>query len=165
MPTLRVREHFEGKPGSDQEFALRLRSALSADPQSSEFLEALSEIRKAAAKNDAEFFQSWSRGCMDLRKAESFDNPDDFLLTAYSVCAVLGRKTSQSEVIQTAKRIMALAQKYGPALPLPREDDEAEIALKMEKLNTIAWKARIKKFELTFDFKAKRGRKKGWRKK
>ena len=164
MPTQRLQEHYLGKPGSDQAFAVRLRSALSANSQSSEFLNALSEIRKAAATNDAEFFQSWSRGCMDLRKAESFDNPDDFLLTAYTHCTLLGRKTSQSEVIWTAKRIMALARKYGPEIPLPFQEDEAEIALEMQKLNTIGWKARIKKFGLTFALKAKRGRPKGWRK-
>jgi hypothetical protein len=164
MPTQRLQEHYLGKPGSDQAFAVRLRNALRADPQSSEFLEALSEIRKAAATNDAEFFQSWSRGCMDLRKAWSFDNPDDFLLTAYTHCTLLGRKTSQSEVIRTAKRIMALAHKYGDTFPLQIEEDEAEIALQMKKLNTIGWKARIKKFGLTFALKAKRGRPKGWRK-
>src|SRR5262249_32953978 len=118
-------ERFRGTPGSDQEFAFQMLCAF-AEPRifkrlartpeeikelKADFEKALSMIRKAVDRNDAEFFRKWARGCEALAAIDpdwTLD-PDNFLLVANHFCTVGGRKTNQTEVIGVAINFMAAA--------------------------------------------------------
>jgi hypothetical protein len=171
-----------GKPGSDQSFAFWLLYALSPPSKHAKTPEekkqrkterekAVAMIAKAALNHDEEFFARWARGRKALKAIDPRTSlsPEVFLLAAYNVCTVRGRKTSQSEVIRRAIDFLAEARILGfpNRIPYPgqqptREQLDAEI----EKggLKTIGWRAYIKKLGMTFPDKAKRGRKTGWRK-
>jgi hypothetical protein len=176
-------ERIVGEPDSDQSLAFWLRWALKpplkfaktpAERKSmkTEFQKAVHKIAEAANNHDEAFFEKWARGRKELKAIDprtSLD-PGNFLLAAHGYCTAGGRQTSQTEVIRMAIDFLAQAHINGfpNRVPFPSQRptrEQLDAVISQRGLRTIGWKAYIRKLGITFPDKAKRGRKKGWRKK
>jgi len=177
-----ARELIAGKAGSDQDFAFWLRYALNV-PQlykiartpeekklmKTAFDKAVRMLGEATKNDDEKFFERWARGRKMLKAVDPLRSrdPRNFLLAAYDFCTADGRKTNKTEVIQIAKRFMAVARINGPLNVIPLSwptEEQIETEIKQGGLETIGWHAHLRKLGVTFPDKAKRGRPTGWRK-
>jgi hypothetical protein len=177
-----ARELIAGKAGSDQDFAFWLRYALNV-PQlykiartpeekklmKTAFDKAVRMLGEATKNDDEKFFERWARGRKMLKAVDPLRSrdPRNFLLAAYDFCTADGRKTNKTEVIQIAKRFMAVARINGPLNVIPLSwptEEQIATKIKQDDLDTIGWHAYLNKLGLKFPDKGKRGRPKGWRK-
>ena len=148
-------ERFFGKPGSDQAFAHWLNCALEkplshATPDEKQILKAnyekaLQMVRKAALKNDEEFFLRWSLGNKALKAADPdyCRDPRYFLCAAYFLYAVASLPT-KNQLTWTAIRYLAIVQLtgYPNAIPMPGEEPsekEIEAQIELTHLKTKPW--------------------------